>query len=68
MKTKSASDSTRAFKRMIHKQQPQKIWSDKGTEFKGEFKTKHFVTQKELKLTIPIVKQNPRLPKGIFEL
>ena len=38
MKTKSAADSTRAFKRMITKSIPEKIWSDKGSEFKGEFK------------------------------
>ena len=37
MKTKSAADSTRALKRMI-KSIPEKIWSDKGSEFKGEFK------------------------------
>ena len=38
MKTKSAADSTRAFKRMITKSIPKKIWSDKGSEFEGEFK------------------------------
>ena len=38
MKTKSATDATRAFKRMITKSIPEKVWSDKGTEFKGEFK------------------------------
>ena len=38
MKTKSATDATRAFKRMIRKSIPEKVWSDKGTEFKGEFK------------------------------
>ena len=38
MKTKRAADSTRAFKRMITKSIPEKIWSDKGSEFEGEFK------------------------------
>ena len=38
MKTKSAADSTRAFKKMIRKSIPKKIWSVKGSEFKGEFK------------------------------
>lgn len=38
MKTKSASDTKRAFQHMIHKVSPRKVWSDKGTEFKGEFK------------------------------
>ena len=38
MKTKSAADSTRAFKRMITKSIPEKICSDKGSEFKREFK------------------------------
>ena len=38
MKTKSASDTTRAIKRMITKVAPRKVWSDKGSEFKGEFR------------------------------
>ena len=38
MKTKSAEETARTFKRMIGKRRPQKIWTDKGTEFKGAFK------------------------------
>ena len=37
-KTKSTADSTRAFKRMITKSIPEKVWLDKGSEFEGEFK------------------------------
>ena len=37
-KSKNAADTTRAFKRMTTKTFPEKVWSDKGTEFKGEFK------------------------------
>ena len=38
MRSKSAPDAAKAFEKMIQKVQPQKIWSDKGTEFKGAFK------------------------------
>ena len=38
MKSKTAADTTRAFKRMTTKTFPEKVWSDRGTEFKGEFK------------------------------
>ena len=38
MRSKSAPDAAKAFKKMIEKVQPQKVWSDKGTEFKGAFK------------------------------
>ena len=37
MRSKSA-DAAKAFEKMIEKVQPQKLWSDKGTEFKGAFK------------------------------
>ena len=37
MKTKTAVDTTRAFKRMISKDLPEKVGSDKDTEFKGEY-------------------------------
>ena len=35
MKTKSSADSVRAFKRMITKSIPEKIWSDKASETRG---------------------------------
>ena len=38
MRSKSAPDDTKAFEKMIEKVQPQKVWSDKGTEFRGAFK------------------------------
>ena len=38
MRSKSAPDAAKAFGKMIEKVQPQKVWSDKGTEFKGAFK------------------------------
>ena len=37
-KSKTAADTTRAFKRMTTKAFPEKVWCDKGTKFKGEFK------------------------------
>ena len=38
MKSKSAEETARIFRKMIQKQMPQKTWTDKGTEFKGAFK------------------------------
>ena len=38
LKNKTAEETTKAFKRMIRNKQPEKVWSDKGTEFKGAFK------------------------------
>ena len=38
VRSKIAPDAAKAFKKMIEKVQLQKIWSDKGTEFKGAFK------------------------------
>ena len=38
MRSKSAPDTAKAFKKMIEKVQPERVWSDKGTEFKGAFK------------------------------
>ena len=38
MKSKTAADTTCAFKRITTKTFQQKVWSDKGTEFTGEFK------------------------------
>ena len=34
----NAPDAAKAFEKMTEKRQPQKIWSDKETEFKGAFK------------------------------
>ena len=38
MRSKSAEETARTFRKMIQKQKPQKVWTDKGTEFKGAFK------------------------------
>ena len=38
MKALYAKDAVEAFKKMIKKKQPGKVWTDKGSEFKGEFK------------------------------
>ena len=48
MKSKTAPDSTRASKRMTTKTFPEKVWSDKGTEIKGEFK--HICDSKKIEL------------------
>ena len=39
LKTMYAKDCVEAFKKMIKTKQPEKVWTDNGTEFKGEFKT-----------------------------
>ena len=38
LKSKHATSTAEAFKQMIETKQPQKVWVDKGTEFKGSFK------------------------------
>ena len=38
MRSKSAPHAAKAFEKMIEKVQPQKLWSDKGTEFNEAFK------------------------------
>ena len=38
MKSKNATTCEEAFKEMIKKTQPKKVWVDQGTEFKGSFK------------------------------
>ena len=35
---KNAPDAAKAFEKLTEKVQPQQVWSDKGTEFKGAFK------------------------------
>ena len=39
LKTMYTKDCVEAFNKMIKTKQPKKVWTDKGTEFKGEFKT-----------------------------
>ena len=38
LKTKDAKECAASFCKMIRKKQPEKVWTDKGTEFKGAFK------------------------------
>ena len=38
MKALYSKDAVEAFKKMIKKKQPEKVWTDKGSEFKGDFK------------------------------
>ena len=38
MRSKSAEETAGTFTKMIEKQKPQKVWTDKGTEIKGAFK------------------------------
>ena len=38
MRSKTAGETAKTFARMITKEKPEKVWSDKGTEFKGAFK------------------------------
>ena len=33
-----AKDAVEAFQKMIKKKQPEKVWTDKGSEFKRDFK------------------------------
>ena len=39
LKSKYATSTAEAFKQIIKTKQPQKVWVDKGTEFKWSFKT-----------------------------
>ena len=38
MRSKSAEETARTLRKMFQKQKPPKVWTDKGTEFKGAFK------------------------------
>ena len=38
LKDKTAKTTAAAFAKMLKKKKPEKVWVDKGTEFKGEFK------------------------------
>ena len=38
MKTEYATEAAEAFKKMIKKKQPEKVWVDDGTEFLAAFK------------------------------
>ena len=48
MKALYAKDAVEAFKKMIKQKKPERVWTDKGSEFKGEIKT--FCEKKEIHL------------------
>ena len=48
MKALYAKDVVEAFKKMIEQKKPERVWTDKGSEFKGEFKK--FCEKKEIHL------------------
>ena len=71
MRSKSAPDAAKEFEKMIEKVQPQKLWSDKGTEFKGAFKNlcdkrgiATYTTASETKSAF--AERNIRSPKNIM--
>ena len=43
-----AKDAVEAFKKMIKQKKPERVWTDKGSVFRGEFKT--FCEKKEIHL------------------
>ena len=48
MKALYAKDAVEALKKMIKQKKPERVWTDKGSEFKGEFKK--FCEKKEILL------------------
>ena len=48
MKALYAKDVVDAFKKMMEQKKPERIWTDKGSEFKGEFKK--FCEKKDIHL------------------
>ena len=54
-----------AFKQMIKTKQPQKVWVDKGTVFKGSFKT--LCEKKGIKTYTTESEKNPLSPRGTFD-
>ena len=65
MKTLYAKDAVEAFKKMIKKKQPEKVRSDKGSEFKGGFK--NFVKRKEIIYIQQKAKPSRYLQRGTFD-
>ena len=71
MRSKSAEEIARNFRKMIQKQKPQKVWTNKGTEFKGDLKNlcdqegiETYTTQSETKSAY--AERNIRSLKNIF--
>ena len=65
MKALYAKDAVEAFKKMIKKKQPEKVWTDKGSEFKGDFKK--FCEKKEFIYIQQNAKPSRNLQRGTFD-
>ena len=65
MKALYAKDVVEAFKKMIEQKKPERVWTDKGSEFKGEFKK--FCEKKEIHLYTTETKPSRHLLRGIFD-
>ena len=61
LKSKYATLTAEEFKQMIKTKQPQKVWVDKGTEFRGSFKS---LCEKN---TQQRAKKSPLSPRGTFD-
>ena len=73
LKSKYATSAVEAFKQMIKTKQPKKVWVDKGTEFKGSFKTlceekdiETYTTESEKKSAF--AERNIRSLNGLMDL
>ena len=65
MKALYAKDAVEAFKKMIKQKKPERVWTDKGSEFKGEFKT--FCEKKRFIYIQQKTKPSRHLLRGIFD-
>ena len=65
LKSEYATSTAEAFKQMIKKKQPQKIWVDRGTEFKVSFKT--LCEEKGIKTYKTESEKSPLSPNGKFD-
>ena len=65
LKSNHATTTAEAFNQMIKTEKPKKVWVDKGTEFKGSFKT--LCEKKISKHTQQRVKRSPLSPRGTFD-
>ena len=65
LKSKCVSSSAESVKQMIKTKERQKVWVDKGTEFKGSFK--NYVRKRASKHTKQRVKKSSLSPRGRFD-
>ena len=65
MKTLCAKDAVEAFKKTIKKKQPEEVWTDKGSEFKGDFRK--FCEKKEFIYIQQKAKPSRHLQRGTFD-